>query len=213
MAKFRIKFNTKRLESALKKSPKIVSEQLQKGMLRAGIVFGQRFKKERLSNKSVQDDGLQSRTGFLKGTIRSETKGSGKKITSIVSIGSSAAKYAKIHEFGGTIKAKDKMLTFAPDSSPLRKKAARTTKRPNTVPNLVYIPIRKKKGDRLGLWVKKKKGKERGPIFFISVDKVKIPARLGWIKAFKSEKTEKIYEDNVRRAITKGLRLSNLGGA
>lgn len=210
MAKFRIKFNTERLDKALAKAPKIVSNELAKGMLKAGILFGQNFKKERLSNKSVLPDGLRARTGFLRQSIRSEVKGKGREITNIVSIGGPTAPYARIHEKGGVIRAKGKLLTFAPDDSPLKKVAARTTKRPRDVPNLTFIPSRKTRG---GVWVKKAKRGVRGPIYFISVEKVRIPARLKWVKTFQSSRTEKIYEDNVRRAITKGLRLAKLASA
>lgn len=209
MANFRIKFDKKNLEKALARSPKILGNEISKGMLRAGIVFGERFKRNRLNNATVMSDGLSKRTGFLRQSIKSEVIGKGLKIRNIVSIGGPTAPYARIHEKGGTIHAKSggPLLTFAPSGSPLTKRSARTTKRPRNVPNLQFIPTK-----RGGIWVKKLKGGARGPIYFVSVKSVKIRARLKWIKTFKSVDTQKIYETQVNRAITKAIRLAGLAG-
>lgn len=150
------------MKGALKDAPTLMrrrAKQLAFGFNRVAkqtTVWGVARVKRRLSGEV-----LRARTRGLRNSVEGELGSSGDNLVIRFSVGNARIKYARIHEFGGTIKPKNKKYL----KIPLRK---------GMMPNKLTV-IRSKSGKLL--LIQPIRGKKRGILWAVLVTSVTIPKR------------------------------------
>ncbi len=150
------------MKGALKDAPALMrrrAKQLAFGFNRIAkqtTVWGVARVKRRLSGEV-----LRARTRGLRNSVEGELGSSGGNLVLRFSVGNARIKYARIHEFGGTI-------------TPKNKRYLRIPKRKGTPPSNLTV-IKSKKGKLL--LIQRVKGKNKGILWAILVSSVKIPKR------------------------------------
>ncbi len=150
------------MKGALKDAPTLMrrrAKQLAFGFNRVAkqtTVWGVARVKRRLSGEV-----LRARTRGLRNSVEGELGSSGGNLVIRFSVGNARIKYAKIHEFGGTIKPKNKKYLKIP-------------KRKGMMPDKLTV-IKSKSGKLL--LIQPIKGKKKGILWAVLVTSVTIPKR------------------------------------
>lgn len=99
-----VKVNSQRFRDLLKRTPGMINDGLNVTVNQVGIDFERRFKKDRMKRSADAIDGLRTRTGNLSQKFTRAVISEGN--TRTLALGFSGVPYARIHEFGGTIRPK-----------------------------------------------------------------------------------------------------------
>jgi len=169
-----VKVNSQRFRDLLKRTPGIINDGLNVTANQVGIDFERRFKKDRMKRSSDAIDGLRTRTGNLSQKFTRAVISEGN--TRTLALGFSGVPYARIHEFGGTIRPKRAKWLTIPVGPALT--ASGVARGPARSFNLKFVPVSKAFALLVGTAGKGKKAAEA--VFFVLVKSVKLRPRLGF---------------------------------
>jgi len=183
---FELRIDTRGLEQALKRAPISIFFGLRKELQDHMSDFDAALQTQRLSGRP----GLRRRTGGLAGSFNRQTTGD--RIDNLRVRYGTNKEYAKIHQHGGTIRAKrSKYLTIP---TYLNRTPTGTTRRDaRSFPNVAFV--RSRRGRLIML-----AGDDPNDLrpMFILVKEVKVPARLGMFELWDKGKPALVSRMNRR---------------
>lgn len=199
---FRLKQSSiDRLSRVYSRAPKRLYDGIERSLRQSATEWQREMAKR--TKGATRADGLARRTGDLARSIQTSVKGSPPNISSLeMRAVSAGVPYAPIHEFGGTVRAKNAKFLTIPAKDNLT--AAGVARHPSARAFFASPtvgegkPFILRKGGKAWIVIGKAGGK--GLLFLWTLKKeVKIPARLGFFDTWKK------YETNRRRRFRRAL--------
>ena len=178
----------------------LLQARIQRVLQLGGQRFLARMQRERLSGPTGPSS-LSRRTGELARHAIQYTVVTGKATMRLVVWVSKAVPYARIHEFGGTVRPKSSKYLAIPIGA-AKTKAGVARKRPREIPNLKFVPrkgrspllvlehFKNVKVKLLGKTIRTDKVVTKSTPMFVLKRSVTIPPRLGFRQVWAQERAK-----------------------
>lgn len=207
MAKTSLTFNTKAMEKAMKAVPKLTRRSLVFRLGNIGDEFERRMDKKftatlsgefRSNNTKTK---LANRTGTLRATMAHKVRDDGKDLTLRNTIGNAAtAHYVHIQEEGGIIKPKRAKALTIPLPDNMTAAGRPRFKKASEVEGLFLLKTNGK-----AFLVRKAPSGEGLEFLWMLKKSVKIPARLGFVRTWRTKSMQKFARDELNAGVRKAL--------
>lgn len=207
-----ITFNTKALERAMKALPKVTRKSLRFRLDKIGDEFERRMDKRFTAVLSGEfranntKNKLANRTGTLRATMAHKVRDVGKDLTLRNTIGSAATRhYVHIQEKGGIIKPKRARALTIPLPDNLTAAGRPRFQKASEVEGLFLLKLNGK-----AFLVRKAPSGEGLEFLWILKSSVKIPARLGFVRTWRSKSMQSFAREELNAGVLKALKRAGL---
>lgn len=211
---FKIRFDAANAVTQLRRYPAELSREVRLALEQHGDWAGRKFQRESFGvrtapwERNPSSNRLRSRTGALRRSYASKTRGRGLALSLIASVGSAqTAKYARLQEEGGTITPKRGKYLTVPlrenytAAGRVRFQSAAALKNDPSVETFLF---RSGKGNLIiARRLKRKRNGSNIQPLWVLVKSVKVKPRLGFRKSFATPESIRDREARIKGALAR----------